>query len=218
MKCYLHNSEEKFVISKIRGIGEEILKEIGSRADFKNEKVIYWKNWLQLYNFHSELIDDPYAWLTDVLALKSVDSGNYGVGSIIIDAEGEVVTLGHNLMYFPSFRSDLHAEMVTLNDFEEKNPQITTLKDYTLYTSLESCPMCLIRLISAGIGRVFCVSSDSIGGMTDSLNLMPPLWKELSEPQIFAKARCSIDLSNAATEIMLINADELLKILRNRRM
>lgn len=205
------------MMSDIRGMGEEILREIGLKAGFKNEKVINWKNWLQLYNFHPEYEDDPYAWLTNVLALKSVDSGNYGVGSIITDPKGDVVALGHNLMYSPSFRSDLHAEMVTLNYFEENNPQITALKDYTFYTSLESCPMCLIRLISAGINRVFYVSSDPIGGMTGSINLLPPLWKELSEPQAFTKARCSIDLSNAATAIMLINADELLDILRKRR-
>ncbi|HII81203.1 MAG TPA: nucleoside deaminase [Methanosarcina sp.] len=206
------------MINEIRGLGEEILSKIGSKAGFRNEKVINWKNWLQLYKFRPEFTDDPYAWLTDVLALKSVDSGNYGVGSIITDAEGKIVALGHNLVYSPSFRSDLHAEMVTLNYFEEENPQITTLKDYTLYTSLESCPMCLIRLISAGINRVFYASSDPIGGMTGSINLLPPLWKELSEPQVFAKACCSTGLSNAATAIMLINADELLDILRKRRL
>lgn len=206
------------MMSDIRGMGEEILREIGLKAGFKNEKVINWKNWLQSYTFHPEYEDDPYAWLTNVLALKSVDSGNYGVGSIITDSKGDVVALGHNLVYSPSFRSDLHAEMVTLNSFEEKNPQITTLKDYTFYTSLESCPMCLIRLISAGINSVFYVSSDPIGGMTDSINLLPPLWKELSEPQVFTKACCSIDLSNAAISIMLINAEELLDILRKRRL
>lgn len=204
--------------SDIRGMGEEILREIGLKKESKNEKVISWKNWLQMYDFHPEYTDDPYAWLTDVLALKSVDSGNYGVGSIILDAEGEIAAFGHNLMYSPSFRSDLHAEMVALNYFEEKNPQITTLKNYTLYTSLESCPMCLIRLISAGINRIFYVSSDPIGGMTDSINLLPPLWKELSEPQVFAKAHCSLDLSNAAIAIMLINAEELLDILKKRRL
>jgi tRNA(Arg) A34 adenosine deaminase TadA len=205
------------MLKNIRDLGEQILGEIGSENNFKNENVVNWKNWLQLYNFFSECTDDPYAWLTNVLALKSVDSGNYGVGSIIVDAEGKIVALGHNLVYSPSFRSDLHAEMVTLNYFEEKNPQITTLKGYTLYTSLESCPMCLIRLISAGINRVLYVSSDPIGGMTGSINLLPSLWKELSEPQIFSKAHCSAELANASTEIMLINADELLDILRKRR-
>lgn len=54
--------------------------------------------------------------------------------------------------------------------------------------------------------------------MVDAIPLLPPLWKELSYPQLFTKARCSEEFSNAATEIMLINADELLEILRKRRM
>jgi cytosine deaminase len=77
--------------------------------------------------------------------------------------------------------------------------------------------MCLIRLISAGINKIFYISPDSIGGMVNAISLLPPLWKELSGPQIFSKARCSTELSNAATEIMLINAEGLLEILRNRR-
>lgn len=198
----------------IRNRGTGILEKICSQ----NENIIKWKSWLQKYNFLAEYPDDPYAWLTDILALKSIDSGNYGVGSILVGADGKLAAMGHNLMYSPSFRSDLHAEMVTVNSFEEENPQITTLKKYTLYTSVESCPMCLIRLISAGINKVFYVSPDSIGGMVNAISLLPPLWKELSEPQIFTKARCSRELSNAATDIMLINAEELLEILRKRRM
>jgi tRNA(Arg) A34 adenosine deaminase TadA len=77
--------------------------------------------------------------------------------------------------------------------------------------------MCLVRLISAGINRVFYVSPDPIGGMVNAISLLPLLWKELSAPQVFTKARCSGELSNAATEIMLIDANELLEILRKRR-
>lgn len=197
----------------IRDLGEGILKKIGSQS----ENIINLKNWLQEYDFFSEYPDDPYAWLTDVLALKSVNSGNYGVGSILVNAGGEIAAMGHNLVYSPYFRSDLHAEMVTVNYFEKENPQITTLKEYALYTSLESCPMCLVRLISAGINKVFYVSSDPIGGMVNSISLLPPLWKDLSAPQAFTAARCSRELSNVATEIMLINANELLEILRKRR-
>ncbi|MGA9187463.1 MAG: hypothetical protein WB014_02600 [Methanosarcina sp.] len=67
----------------------------------------------------------------------------------MVSAGGEIAALGHNLCIPPYFRSDLHAEMVTVNYFEKENPQITTLKEYAFYTSLESCPMCLVRLISA---------------------------------------------------------------------
>jgi len=194
-------------------LGQRILEKIVSQ----NEKVINWKNWLEKYELLAQYPEDSYSWLTLVLALKSVDSGNYGVGSIIVNSEGRIETLGHNLVYSPAFRSDLHAEMVVLNSFEEKNPDISTLKGYTLYTSLESCPMCLIRLISSGINKVFYVSSDPIGGMVEGISLFPPLWKELAEPQVFAEANCSPELSKAAIEIMLLNASELLEILKKRR-
>lgn len=201
------------VKANIRNLGAEILEKIGS----ENENIVKWKSWLQRYNFRPEYPDEPYAWLTDILALKSVDSGNYGVGSVLVGEDGKPEAMGHNLVYTPYFRSGLHAEMVTLNYFEEENLQITSLKEYTLYTSLEPCPMCLTRLISAGISKVFYVSPDSIGGMVNAISLLPPLWKELSELQIFTNARCSRELSNVATEIMLINAEELLEILRKRR-
>jgi tRNA(Arg) A34 adenosine deaminase TadA len=90
--------------------------------------------------------------------------------------------MAHNLVYSPYLRSDLHAKMVTVNYFEEENPQIKNLKEYTLYTSLEFCPMCLKRLISSGINKVFYVSPDPISGMVNAIPLLPPLWKELSVP------------------------------------
>ncbi|MDI9394272.1 MAG: hypothetical protein QM426_02140 [Euryarchaeota archaeon] len=67
------------MINVIRSLEEKILRNIGLKAGFRYEKVVNWKNWLQLYNFRPELTDNTYAWLTDLLALKSVDSGNYGV-------------------------------------------------------------------------------------------------------------------------------------------
>jgi hypothetical protein len=58
--------------TNIRSLKAGILKEIGSQ----NENIINWKSWLQKHNFLPEYPDDPYSWLTNVLALKSVDSGN----------------------------------------------------------------------------------------------------------------------------------------------
>ena len=197
---------------KIRELGLEILKKI----DSKNENVIKWKNWLSEYRFLPGHSDEPYAWFSVVLALKSVDSGNYGVGSILVDAGGKVISMGHNLVYSPHFRSDLHGEMVALNLFENEHPEITTLEGYTLYTSLESCPMCLVRLISSRINAILHVSPDPRAGMVGMINFLPPLWRELSTRQTFARAACSEELSKAALEIMLINAEKLLEILRKR--
>lgn len=197
---------------EIKELGSKVLKKINS----KNEKVIKWKSWLNEYRFVPDNLDEPYAWLTVVLALKSVESGNYGVGSILVDIEGKVISMGHNLVYSPYFRSDLHGEMVAVNLFEKEHPEIITLEGYTLYTSLESCPMCLVRLISSGINSTLHVSPDPIAGMARNINFLPPLWKELSERQIFAKAACSEELTQAAMEVMLINAEELLEILKKR--
>lgn len=92
----------------IRYLGAEILEKIGS----EDKNIVKWKNWLQKYDFLPEYPDEPYAWLTYILALKSVDSGNYGVGSILIGADGKPEAMRHNLVYSLYFKSGLHAEMV----------------------------------------------------------------------------------------------------------
>lgn len=131
---------------------------------------------------------------------------------------GEIVASGHNLVFSPVFRGDLHSEMATLNFFEEENPNLTDLNGYKFYTLLEPCQMCLIRLISSGINRVLYVAADPIGGMGNEISFFPSLWKELAETQQFNAAQCSEELSKAAIEIMLINADDLLGILKKRRL
>jgi len=88
-------------------------------------------------------LDEPYAWLTVVLALKSVESGNYGVGSVLVDVEGNVISMGHNLVYSPYFRSDLHGEMVALNLFEKENPDIVTLEGTRSTLRLNHVPCAL---------------------------------------------------------------------------
>jgi hypothetical protein len=79
---------------KIRSLGARILEKICSQ----NENIIKWKNWLQKYNFLPEYPNEPYACLTDIFALKSVDSGNYGVGSVLVGADGKPEAMGHNLL------------------------------------------------------------------------------------------------------------------------
>ena len=91
------------MIKNIRDLGEEILDKICLEDSFKNKNVINWKNWLKEYKFLPGHPDEPYAWLAVVLALKSVGSGNYGVGSLLVDTVGKVISMGHNLMYSPLF-------------------------------------------------------------------------------------------------------------------
>lgn len=198
--------------AKIGRFGLALLAQMEPRDNNINR----WKEWLGNYQFDTECSDDDYCWLTCALALKSVNSGNFGVGSILVDCAGTIVNWGYNEVFSPYFRSDRHAEMVVVDKFEDLNQDITKLEGYTLYTSLESCPMCLARLIVSRISKVVHVAEDTTGGMVHRLKDLPAIWIELADSQIFSKANCSGELITASIQIFLTNAEELNEILRNR--
>jgi cytosine deaminase len=178
--------------------------------------ISYWKEFLESYKPNSILGDDFFAWKTCKLALQAVESGNFGVGSIIINSQGEIVATGHNQVFNPYFRSDRHGEMVAMKSFEQKYREVTNMKGYTLYTSLESCPMCLARLITCGCEKVIHITDDPLGGMMYLKNNLPPIWIELAQRPTFAKAKCSRELEEAAQQILMLNVEELNTILSQR--
>jgi tRNA(Arg) A34 adenosine deaminase TadA len=197
---------------RIRELGLQELATIESgRADIGK-----WKTWLADYEFNDEYPDDRYVWLTCVLALKAVNIGNAGIGCILIDGGGNVLVRGHNKVFNPYFRSDQHAEMVVIDEFEDTHQDISELQGYTLYTSLESCPMCLTRLISSGVNTVLYAAPDTDYGMVHKMEELPPAWIELAERQTFGQARCCEDLIHAANAIFLLNIDEFNEKLRSR--
>lgn len=122
---------------------------------------------------------------------------------------------GHNQVFFPRFRSDLHAEMVVVNMFEMMRAD-ESLRGYTLYTSLEPCPMCMARLITAGVSCVFHVADDPQAGMVHLAHQLPAVWQQLAERQRFGPAQCSPVLKNLATRTFLVNVQRLDGILRAR--
>ena len=191
--------------NQTKEIGIKHLNDISSQNDGVNK----WKSTLLEYQFNSERTDDVFAWLSCVLSLKAVHTGNLGIGSVLINSENNVIAEGHNKVFEPYFRSDLHAEMVVLNQFEENNKNIKGVKGYTLYTSLESCPMCLIRLITSGINKILYVAPDELGGMVHLKEDLPKVWHDLSEHQIFGQSDCSQELIDAALEIFLLNREVL---------
>ncbi len=175
-----------------------------------------WKAWLTDYQFNDHYPDDGYAWLSCILALEAVNEGNFGIGCLLVDTNGDVVTWGHNEVYTPYFRSDRHAAMVVMDEFEDTHRDITKMQGYTLYTSLESCPMCLARLITSGVNTVLYVAGDSTGGMVHKMEDLPSVWIELAQRQVFGQVNCSPSLIDAANRIFLLNVDELNEKLKNR--
>jgi tRNA(adenine34) deaminase len=139
-------------------------------------------------------------------AILAVKEGNFGVGAVMVDPEGAIVQRGHNRVFAPYFRSDLHAEMDVLTRFEERFKGLSSMAGYTLITSLEPCPMCLTRLISARVSKVFYAAADSEGGMARRLPALPPVWVEMAAGQVFAGAQCSPALGELALQVVLTTA------------
>jgi tRNA(adenine34) deaminase len=159
---------------------------------------------------------DPYILVTLEEAIAAAVDGNFGVGACLVDPAGNVVARGHNHVFHPYPRSDLHAEMDTMTRFEEEVRAPVSLHDYTLFTSLEPCPMCLTRLITAGVGHVYHAAPDVESGMVYKLNDLTPVWVELARRQEFAEAEASPELKQIARQVFLVTANRNTEALQTR--
>ncbi len=164
---------------------------------------------------HPEYPDDTFVMATLEEAIAAAKEGNFGVGAVLVNTDGEIIQRGHNHVFNPHFRSDLHAEMDVMTKFEERFKNVKSLKGYTLYTSLEPCPMCLTRLITSGVSRVYHAAPDKDSGMR--LQNLTPVWVQLAGEQEFAPARCSPELSDIALQVFLVTANESTRKLQERR-
>ena len=160
--------------------------------------------------------DDEAALVALQEAVAAAKEGNYGIGACLVNEKtGEVVQRGHNRIFSPYFRSDLHAEMDTLTRYEQRvKAQTPKVEGLVLYTSLEPCPMCLARIITAGVQKVYYLAPDPHGGMVHLFKNLPPIWQKLAEGRIYEPAICSPELKNIANDIFKYSSgilDERLK-------
>ncbi len=147
--------------------------------------------------------DDAHSRITVVEAIETGLEGNASIGALIADPDGRVVLSERNRMFFPRFRSDLHAEMTLLTRYENEHAPKADLRGHTLVTSLEPCEMCTIRIINSGVTSCLYVASDLGKGGITGPNRLAPHWARLAEHQNFAAADCSdrlAEISLAAFE------------------
>jgi tRNA(Arg) A34 adenosine deaminase TadA len=180
-----------------------------------------WKTWLNAYKPRAAYPDDPPSLECVKLALAAVEKGNFGIGCVLHDPEGKEAVRGNsNHVFEPYFRSDFHGEMVVLDEFETRFRDVASMKGYTLYTSLESCPMCMARLITSGCGTVLYVAPDPTGGMVHLMDNLPPVWLDLMRKrrpaQVFGQAKCSPDLRQAGIAMLALSGPDLNQKLINR--
>jgi len=140
-------------------------------------------------------------------ALLAAVRGNYGVGAVLVDPHATVVSQGQNAVFYPRFRSDLHAEMVVMNAFEDQHPEVNTMRGYTLLSSIEPCPMCFARLLAAGVQTVKFLAEDAWGGMVNHRQHLPAAWQRLGQRQAIRRADVSASLRQFAQDVFLVTLD-----------
>lgn len=105
--------------------------------------------------------DEQYIKLAIEEANKSVEAGGAPIGAVLVK-DGEVVMTGWSLVW-PKKDPSAHAETECLKKACEKL-QTLDLSGYTLYSTLESCSMCLGCASWSGLSRiVFGAYKEDIG-------------------------------------------------------
>jgi len=128
--------------------------------------------------------DDIYAKAANIQALISVKEGGYGIGSVLIDQNGKIIFEAHNSQ-IQKHRSDLHAEMTLLTEFEKSRLAKKFMNIYiykpglTVFSSAEPCPMCFVRISIVGADTRYCTPGPE-DGMVSRVNYLPSYWKDLA--------------------------------------
>ena len=92
------------------------------------------------------------------------------IGCVIANAEGEIIARGQNAIWDPTSAFPLagtslaHAEIAALSHLQRiEHPDI---RSYTLYSTLEPCPMCFGAIVMANIRQIKYAGRDRIAGST----------------------------------------------------
>ena len=153
------------------------------------------KDYLTGFKPAPEFPDDAYARAANLQALKSVIEGGYGIGSVLIDTDGRIISESHNNQ-IQKHRSDLHAEMSLLTNFEESRLARKYVNIYiykpgmTVFSSAEPCPMCFIRINTTGCDTKYCTPGPD-DGMVSRVDYLPPYWKEMALSRKVNLGECS---------------------------
>lgn len=107
------------------------------------------------------------------LAWEAYKNGTVPIGCIIENKEGEIISRGRNQIFDTSDQNPLagtnmaHAEMNAMLGLNERNHP--NIRKYTLYTTMEPCPMCFGTIVMMSIRNINYGARDGFAGAT-SLN------------------------------------------------
>lgn len=105
-----------------------------------------------------------------IMAWESFKNNTIPIGSVIVDENDNIISRGRNQIFDEKSTNPLagtymaHAEMtamVVLKEKEHKN-----IRRYTLYTTMEPCPMCFGTMVMMGIRKIIYAARDGFAGAT----------------------------------------------------
>jgi tRNA(adenine34) deaminase len=97
-------------------------------------------------------------------AEKACDEDEVPIGCVICDAEGKIIAETHNLCETSGNPCD-HAEMLAIKSAIEKTKDShNRLEGYSIFVTLEPCPMCAQAISFARFSKLIYGASDPKGG------------------------------------------------------
>lgn len=103
------------------------------------------------------------------LGWESLKRGSVPIGAVITNENGEIISKGRNMIYEDKGESEViarhkisHAEMnaiIKVNEFDHPN-----IRQYTIYTTTEPCPMCFGTIVMANIRNIRFAARDRFAG------------------------------------------------------
>ena len=139
--------------------------------------------------------------------IRSGRLGNVAVGGCLMKGD-EVIMRDITKANSPFHRTDLHAEMVLLNALEEQlcDEKEPRMRDYTLFTGQEPCPMCLARICFNQVGKTYYIYRDAHSpeaGELTNWDRLPEGFQLLGSRLEIAEADCAPELKEISRQVWL---------------
>ena len=140
-------------------------------------------------------------------AIRAGRIGNVAVGGCLMKGD-EIIMRDMSKALSPYHRTDYHVEMVLLNRLEDElcdNPK-PRMRDYTLFTSQEACPMCLARICFNQVGNTYYIYRDAHSpeaGELTNWDRLPEGFQLLGSRLEIAEADCAPELKEISRQVWL---------------
>ncbi|WP_400246706.1 nucleoside deaminase [Niallia sp. JL1B1071] len=96
-------------------------------------------------------------------AENALMENTYPIGAVIVDEDNNIISKGRNQVH-PHQDATAHAEIIAIRNGGQAILQgKASRQKFTIYTSLEPCPMCTGAILFANMKKVVWLLNDDIG-------------------------------------------------------